>query len=234
MQKRASESVINYIKNEINNKNLKAGSKLPSERDLSKKLRVSRASIREGLRELEQIGLTKTIKGRGSYIQNEDENNLMNKITQNLTKQEQDFIYDMLDYRRDIEVEAARLAAKRATTSHLLKMRNALELMSSHENHNSQGDKADLLFHTTMIEASQNKIFIELIDILSEYMRDTIKQTRKYRLVNKVASDQTLQEHKDIYLAIATGDSKLAADLVEQHIAQIKAEIIEFELTQIK
>ena len=65
-------------------------------------------------------------------------------------------------------------------------------------------------------------------------MRDTIKQTRKYRLVNKVASDQTLQEHKDIYLAIATGDSKLAADLVEQHIAQIKAEIIEFELTQIK
>lgn len=234
MEKRAYEYVIEYIKDEIKNKNLQSGNKIPSERDLSKKLKISRTSVREGLRELERLKLTHTIKGRGSFIQDEKIKQVISKSTQKINEKEQKFLYDMLDYRRAIEVESARLAAQRATTDNLLEMKKALELMIINKDEKDIGIKADLMFHTSIIKASQNKIFIELIEVLYAYMKDTIKQTRKHRLININATNKTIEEHKEIYSAIAKGNSNLAAKLVENHIIQIKEELIEFELNQIK
>lgn len=233
MGKRTYEYVVEFIKKEINNKNLNPGNKLPSERDLSKTLKISRTSVREGLRELERLKLTYTVKGSGSFVQDKNRENIISKVTQNIHEKEQSFLYDMLDYRRAIEVEAARLAARRATTDHLLEMKHALELMLLNKDEKTKGINADLMFHTSIIKASQNKIFTELIEVLYTYMKDTIKQTRKHRLINEHAANKTFEEHKNIYLAIAKGDSNLAAKLVEQHIIQIKEEIIEFELTKL-
>ena len=46
------------------------GSKLPPERELSKRLRVNRASLREALKKLEHLGLVRIRQGDGTRVQN--------------------------------------------------------------------------------------------------------------------------------------------------------------------
>ena len=60
--------VVSYIKNEIVQGRLLPGSKLPTERELASSLSMSRNSIREGLRVLENIGIITPVQGSGNYI----------------------------------------------------------------------------------------------------------------------------------------------------------------------
>ncbi|MFC7320333.1 FadR/GntR family transcriptional regulator [Halobacillus campisalis] len=62
------ESVLEQIKAYIEDKRLKPGDKLPSERMLSELLQVGRSSIREALRALELLGLIETRRGEGTYM----------------------------------------------------------------------------------------------------------------------------------------------------------------------
>ena len=60
--------IVNSIKKEIKNGNLKEGDKLPSETEFAKKHYIGRNTIRQALEILEKEGLIKKIKGKGSFI----------------------------------------------------------------------------------------------------------------------------------------------------------------------
>jgi len=61
-------SVLDVVRNFIKENHLKAGDKLPSERELAGKLQASRSSIREALRSLELLGLIEVRHGEGTFI----------------------------------------------------------------------------------------------------------------------------------------------------------------------
>ena len=63
---RGFEKVINYVLELIQSGNLKIGSELPSERQLTNILELSRNSVREGLRSLEDMGIIKSLHGSGN------------------------------------------------------------------------------------------------------------------------------------------------------------------------
>ena len=62
------EKVVESIKNQVMDGTLVPGSKLPTERTLAKELDVSRNSVREGLRVLQNIGIISSQQGSGNYI----------------------------------------------------------------------------------------------------------------------------------------------------------------------
>ena len=68
MQKKSYLKVNDYIGEKISKGELKLGDKLPPERDLAKTLDISRNSIREGLRILENMGVVKSQHGAGNFI----------------------------------------------------------------------------------------------------------------------------------------------------------------------
>ncbi|WP_017473395.1 FadR/GntR family transcriptional regulator [Amphibacillus jilinensis] len=65
---KAYENVLEKIKSYIKLEQLKAGDRLPSERELAEQLQVSRSTIREGLRAIELLGLIETRQGEGTYL----------------------------------------------------------------------------------------------------------------------------------------------------------------------
>ena len=65
---RLSDSVIDAIKEMITEDGFKPGDKFYSENELTKKLQVSRSSIREALRILEVTGQVSVKQGKGIYI----------------------------------------------------------------------------------------------------------------------------------------------------------------------
>ena len=60
--------VIDHIKDDILNGVLKPGDRLPGERELAEQLGISRNSVREGLRILENMGVTASRHGAGHYV----------------------------------------------------------------------------------------------------------------------------------------------------------------------
>jgi GntR family transcriptional regulator, transcriptional repressor for pyruvate dehydrogenase complex len=62
------EEVSSQIQSLISNGSLRPGDRLPSERELAGKFKVSRESIREALKKLHQIGLVETRSHRGTFV----------------------------------------------------------------------------------------------------------------------------------------------------------------------
>lgn len=229
---KAYQVVVDQIKENFLNGEYKPGEKLPTERELASLFSVSRTSVREALRKLEIKGLIEIKQGSGIFIKSLDFIPRV-EITSPIMNAEKTLIYEMLELRRVLEVECAYLASQRATSEDLERIREALEMMGRAKNDVEQGLQADLSFHFNIVRASHNSIFLQLMESLGERMKDTIQVTRRYRLADPERLQDTVDEHKEIYLAIATGEANQAKRLMEKHITQIRKEISESLLINI-
>ncbi|MBG9444009.1 FadR/GntR family transcriptional regulator [Cytobacillus firmus] len=206
--------------------NLKPGERLPSERELAVQFNVSRTTIREALRTLELNGLIDIRQGGGSYVKVSDIQSSKEEII-TAVKAENPLVYEMLELRRALEAESSFLAAKRATPADLEKLRIAVNQMALSKQDPELGLKADLDFHIRIAEATHNSIFIELIHTLKGHMEETIRATQNHRFKDLSRYEDTIEEHKEIYLAIASGNGDKAKELMEGHITKIRAELVE-------
>ena len=206
--------------------NLNPGERLPSERELASQFNVSRTTIREALRAMELNGLIAIRQGGGSYVIVSDVQSRKEEII-TAVKTENPLVYEMLELRRALEVESAFLAAKRATSADLEKLRTTLNNMALSKQNPELWLKADFDFHIGIAEATHNSIFIELIHTLRGHMEDTIKATQNHRFKDLSRYADTMEEHKEIYLAIAAGNADRAKELMERHITNIREELVE-------
>lgn len=143
---------------------------------------------------------------------------------------ENHLIFEMLEVRRALEIEAVSLAAKRATGEDLNNIRKALEQMAVTIDETEIGVQADLHFHMYIVAASHNSILIHLAQTLIKQMEETIRTTRQNRFKDADRYEETFNEHKEIYLAIASGDDILAKSLMEEHITRVRKELSENSL----
>ncbi|WP_044896059.1 FadR/GntR family transcriptional regulator [Bacillus alveayuensis] len=233
-KKKTYQVIVDQIKEYFLNGKLKPGDKLPTERELANRFHVSRTSIREALRELEMKGIIEVKQGSGSYIKSSDSHILGQELSSTIIKAEKKLIYEMLELRRVLEVECAFLASQRATSEDLERIREALMMMVQAKHDVELGIQADVNFHIQIVRASHNSIFLQLIETIREHMQDTIRATRRQRLTNPERMQETIDEHKNIYLAIAAGDGDKAKQLMEKHITQIRKELTESMLRHIE
>ena len=66
--RRIYEEIVDQLKMMIIQGNLKPGDKLPSERELSEQLGVSRSSVREALSALEAMSILDIRSGEGTFV----------------------------------------------------------------------------------------------------------------------------------------------------------------------
>lgn len=229
-KKKAYQIIIEEIKEYCLHKNLKPGDKLPTERELASRFNVSRTSVREALRKLEIKGIIEIRQGSGSFIKTTEFPQLGEELSSTIMNVEKKLVYEMLELRRVLEVECAFLAAQRANSSDLEQIRQALELMEEAKGNVELGLEADLAFHLQIVRASHNTIFLQLIETLSGHMKDTIRATRKQRLSDPTRMQDTIDEHKKIFVAIASGQAEVAKQLMEKHITQVRKELAEQSL----
>lgn len=224
-KKKAYQVIVDQITEYFLNGALQPGEKLPTERELASRFHVSRTSVREALRKLEIKGIIEIKQGSGSFIKSSDSHSIGEELSSTILKTEKKLVYEMLELRQTLEVECAFLASQRATSEDLARIGQALEMMDQVKNDVELGIQADLSFHMNIVLATHNTIFAQLFQTLSEHMQDTIRVTRTERLKNVERTQETIDEHKEIYLAIAAGDAIQARQLMEKHIKQIRREL---------
>ena len=181
-----------------------------TELKLVEQLGVSRTPIREALRRLEQERLIEDT-GKGSRVLGITEEDLQ----------------DIMNIRERIEGLAAYYAAKNITPEGLKELAHIVDLQ---EFYFSKRDKEHLRqvddeFHDMICTLSRRSV---IADTLIPLMR----KTRRYRRVaidNWERTTNTMNEHRKMYEAIASGNADLAQELATAHIVHSKRYLIEGE-----
>ena len=125
-KKRAYEDIVQQVINLIENGNLKRGDHLPSERDLTETLKVSRTTVREAIRILESMKLLQCRQGNGTYVIASSEEALIQPLAAALFNAKDD-IRDIFYIRKIIEPHVAHLAAENATPKEIEEMEKILQ-----------------------------------------------------------------------------------------------------------
>lgn len=204
---RLYEDIVSQIQVMIGKGIFAVGSQLPSERELSEQIGVSRNVLREAFRVLEHRGFIHVRAGSGRFVRNlEDQDNL--SVKKNVVNAiEKASIVDAIAVRLILEPEVARQAAKRCTPS---EAKNLLSIAKKGATWES--NKA---FHIALASISGNfasrQIIEQLIDLSSE-----IRQRKHY--IDPQWIPALLAEHIAIAKAVGSGNHVAAAKLVSSHL----------------
>ena len=154
------EKAITQILDSICDGVFKEESPLPAEAELARFLDVSRTTMREAIRSLAVGGVLKVVHGTGTYVQPYRLWHDPRFITHVALRRSDhhDIEQEVLELRRIIEVEAARLAAQRCTQEQL---ESLAQYKADYERAHAEDDingavDADLAFHGTILEATGN------------------------------------------------------------------------------
>jgi GntR family transcriptional repressor for pyruvate dehydrogenase complex len=181
---------------------------LPTERELSAQLGVSRSVVREAAKRLELQGLLEIRQGSGM------------KVVDKLHKPLSSAVHMLVpEVRFALEPENARLAAERATASELKQLKAAHERLKNCQDFETQV-LADMEFHCLIAEASGNKIGSLLMQSLSDLLQTSL--SHGYRLVTK---DQAVADHGKILDAILARNATAAATAMKNHLLHARDDL---------
>ncbi|MBN3581558.1 FadR family transcriptional regulator [Algoriphagus aestuarii] len=211
--------IIGQIRDLIISGELQAGDKLPPERKLSERLGISRNYVREAIKKLEFYGIVKTHPQSGTIIAGLGITALEGLITDVLKMEGSDF-HSLIETRLILEVQTAKLAAKRRTNKDIEALQEALGLYESKVKSGEQAIDEDLLFHIKIAEASKNNVLKSLMLIVTP---DILIHFTKHNVCGGGKPFGALQEHKEILSHIINQDSAKAEEAMIDHLSDIIA-----------
>nr|WP_230383514.1 FadR/GntR family transcriptional regulator [Paracoccus shanxieyensis] len=208
-RKNAAEVVFEDLRGSILSGQVPVGSRLPSEEKLARTYGVSRPIIREAMRSLQTLGLTRSRSGSGSFVISD--------------QQRSELAYgdisarDLDEARPHIEIPAAGWAALRRDSAQVQALLALCDQMEAHVE-SLKWVQMDSDFHTLIATASQNALFARIV---SE-SRDAMMQQSE--LVNLLAHRRhaSNEEHRKIAEAIAAGSEPDARAAMADHLDLVK------------
>lgn len=197
-------------------KGLPPGTRVPSERKLTKQLGVGRSTVREALNGLALLGVVDIRHGQGVFVaqqtQGETEpGSLEAALERGVTK-------EFIEARLLVEVEVARLAAERRDADDLRRMADALG-----DQQRRLAEKDEQLldvaanFNVLLAEAAHNEILVAIVQSFVGLMME--RAPKLYALPGFPEWD--LAEHRGLYDAVRARDAELAADRMRRHILEL-------------
>ena len=126
-----------------------------NEGELAEKFGVSRSTIREAVRSLEVRGFVERVHGIGIRLIDRSLQVVTRSLSDMLMRNGVDYS-ELLEVRRVIEVQAARLAAIRATNEFEM-MEKAIKIMEDDNVSYHEYVEADFDFHSLVVKATKNE-----------------------------------------------------------------------------
>ena len=194
-----SADLASKIRIEILAEKLHSGDKI-TEQTLSERYGVSRTPVREALKNLEAEGLIEMIPNRGAFV----------------TGLTDDDLRDLYTLRMVNEMQAIRWAVERATKSEIENIEESLDFMAFYT---ERGDAKRMRainagFHKRIVLASHNRILIENLSRIQDYIRYTVR----IPAYMESSLDVILEEHREIFAAFQAKNQESAAQAMRRHI----------------
>ena len=153
-------------------KKLAPGEKLPNELELSQEMGVSRATLRESIRELAAQGVLEVRRGRGTFVSQRVEE--INDFGFSALDRVRGQLRDLFELRAVFEPEMAALACRRATREELADILAQGERVAALIRNGEDRTQADREFHAAIVRATHNEFMTRLLPVISQAVETAI------------------------------------------------------------
>ena len=205
--------VVEHVRALIASGEVKPGDRLPPERELARKLQISRSSLRAGIGFLSAMGVLKSRHGAGTFVSSGppalDSNSL------SVLGVLHGFLpWQMFEARLVLESSVAALAAERATDEHIAELAEEVAEMYASLEDPQEYLIHDVRFHRTIARAAGNPILGALMETITANLYDYRSKT----VQNAQDLKESAEMHREIYRAIRTHNPVGARQTMEHHL----------------
>ena len=212
-EKRLYHAVSNQILELIDSGVFPPGSRLPGERDLAEKFKVSRVAVREAEIALQAQGRLEIKVGSGAYVL--DSQLLSVKGLPKVGA------FELTEARALFEAESAALAAPIITDDIIEELEGYIAIMSGKTESEMTSDEADEAFHNAIAKATNNQAIMFVIDSMWKMRTEAAQLQRVYKNVCDNDSSHREDEHQTIVDALKRRDSGAARRAMRAHFTRM-------------
>lgn len=223
----AVSEVVGQLISLLTTGELTPGSRLPPERQLAEELGVGRSAVREALAALEILGIVSVRPGSGTYLRDSTSELLPTTLSWGLMLSASR-TRELIEVRSGLEIQAATLAATRATDEAIEKLGSYIDTMRE-----SLADvdldrfvEADVRFHLVIAASAENVVLRDLLQSVRSLLRLWVERGLRDRDQGEAA----LREHTAIYEAIRSRDAAAAETAMRQHMDTAGARVASLDL----
>ncbi len=223
-QEKLAHGVVKQIESLILRGILRPGERLPSERELSETMGVSRPSLREALADLQERGLLASRAGSGVFVADVLGSAFSDALVR-LFSSHDEAVFDYITFRRDMESLAAERAAKLGSDTDLKVIDTIFHKMeAAHTKRNPAEESAlDADFHLAIIEASHNVIMLHMMRSMYQLLREGVFYNRQIMFKQRTTRDTLLDQHRAINAALQARDPGAARAAVDAHLTFVES-----------
>ncbi|GAA4619362.1 FadR/GntR family transcriptional regulator [Saccharopolyspora hordei] len=209
------DQVITQIRELVSSGEWPVDEKIPAEAELVAALGVGRNTVREAVRALSHAGLLEVRQGDGTFVR------ATNEISGAVRKLCGTELRQVLEVRRALEVEGARLAARARTEDDLREMtaRLAAREAAAQERDSAAVIANDAEFHRLLVAASHNPVLISLYDGIREAVTSSVATT-----FNPALPPEQLLSHTALLDAVREQDPRRAAEEASGFLDELLAQ----------
>jgi DNA-binding FadR family transcriptional regulator len=206
-----AEQVAEQILNDIVEKGLEVGAKIPNEFELAEEIGVGRGTIREAVKILVSREILTIRRGAGTFV-SERQGLLDDPLGLSLLKDKTNLALDLLSVRLMLEPEIAALAASNAKPEQLKELENLKDQVEELINRGEDHTHADILFHRQIAACSGNLVVEKLIPVINSSISLFVD------LTNARLGQETIDTHREITDCIIRKDAEGARCAMYMHL----------------
>ena len=223
-----SDDISHRILDLVKSGYFKPGEKLPTERELSEQLQVSRPSLREAMRSLAFMNVIEIRQGSGMFV---------SSLEPELLVEHLDFVFSLenanpgqlLQARQIVEPQSAALAAARITEEQLAAIHQVIEETLLTADNLERHVELDIKLHNMIVGASGNPLLIRFMASITyldkitrfDVMKSMLEITRNKRV------HQAYDDHERILEALRAKNPVAASEVMTQHLQHVETSMRE-------
>ena len=217
---RASDEIVNQVKNLISEGALKPGDRLPAERELIKQFGVSRPTLREALKSLIAMGFLEINQTKRTFVKSMISERMQDPLSL-LIKTDTQKIFDLIEVRKALEAWSAFHAARRATQEDIEQLQTIVEEMRAAFEKGRSWEKEDADFHLAIAQATHNTVQTHIMSTIYDLLRESVARV----FTERVKVKKLLNQHYRILTAIKNHSPEKARDRTLEHLDYVDSEV---------
>ena len=195
------------------------GERLPPERAFAQQFGVSRGTVRDALRRLEDAGFVEKRAGSGTYVSHAptDETSGIAQVTSPL---------ELIDTRFALEPQIVRLAVLSATERQLIRAEEALQAVEAAGTSTDAFAVADDAFHLAFAECTRNAMLVWISRRVSEVRNNSEWSNMRSKTLTREMIQRYNAQHREILDAVKRRDADAAAEAMRGHLGLARESLI--------
>lgn len=212
--------VFNEIRNFIITNNLQSGDKLPTEKEITEQLGVSRTAVREAIKSMEALGIVEARAGQGMFVRSFNFDPILQNLSYSILFDRSD-LANVLEVRKALECFFIEEVVRKISQEEIEQLKRLLVKMEVKGKHGEQIAPEDSEFHQTIFKVVNNDLLLKLLHIFWKLL----KNARDEGLIEISPEVDSVARHRKIVKAVEKRDVEAAQISFFEHFESIEKRI---------